>query len=45
MKKILLVLFTFFKKDKCLKRGITIKGKSMNAFMSQFINIFKENLI
>ena len=33
------------KKEKCLKRGVTIGGDHMDEYMPQFINFFKENLL
>ena len=37
--------FKILKKEKCLKRGVTIGGKHMEEYMPQFINFFKENLL
>ncbi len=37
--------FKILKKEKCLKRGVTIGGDHMDEYMPQFINFFKENLL
>ena len=34
-----------FKKEKCLKRGVTIGGMHGDEYLHQFINFFKENLL
>ena len=33
------------KGEKCIKKEVTIGGKNMDKYMSQFINFFKENLL
>jgi len=38
-------MFKIFKKEKCIKRGVTIGGKHIDEYMPQFINFFKENLL
>ena len=38
-------MFGIFKKEKCLGKGVTIGGKHVHEYMSQFINFFKENLL
>ena len=37
--------FKILKKEKCLKRGVTIGGDHMDEYMPQFVNFFKENLL
>ena len=34
-----------FKKEKCLKRGVTIGGMHGDEYLPQFIKFFKENLL
>ena len=38
-------MFKVFKGEKCIKKGVTIRGKNMDEYMPQFINFFKENLL
>ena len=38
-------MFKIFKKEKCIKRGVTIGGKHIDEYMPQFMNFFKENLL
>ena len=38
-------MFKVFKGEKCIKKGVTIRGKNMDEYMLQFINFFKENLL
>ena len=39
------LIFKMFKKEKCLKRGVTIGGVHGDEYLPQFINFFKENLL
>ena len=34
-----------FEKEKCISKGVTIGGDNADAYMPQFINFFKENLL
>ena len=43
-KKTMKAVFKMFKKEKCLKRGVTIGGMHGDEYLPQFINFFKENL-
>ena len=43
-KKTMKAVFKMFKKEKCLKRGVTIGGMHGEEYLPQFINFFKENL-
>ena len=38
-------MFTIFKKEKCIERGVTIGGKHIDEYMPQFMSFFKENLL
>ena len=42
---VLIAVFKMFKKEKCLKRGVTIGGMHGDEYLPQFINFFKENLL
>jgi len=44
-KKTMKKIFKMFKKEKCLKRGVTIGGKHGEEYLPQFTNFFKENLL
>ena len=44
-KKTMKAVFKMFKKEKCLKRGVTIGGMHGDEYLPQFINFFKENLL
>jgi dienelactone hydrolase len=44
-KKTMKLVFKMFKKEKCLKRGVTIGGMHGDEYLPQFINFFKENLL
>ena len=44
-KKTMKLIFKMFKKEKCLKRGVTIGGMHGDEYLPQFINFFKENLL
>ena len=33
------------KKEKCISKGVTIGGDNADAYMPQFINFFKDNLL
>jgi hypothetical protein len=37
--------FKIMKKEKCISKGVTIGGDNADAYMPQFINFFKENLL
>ena len=44
-KKTMKLVFKMFKKEKCLKRGVTIGGMHGDEYLPQFISFFKENLL
>ena len=44
-KKTMKAVFKMFKKEKCLKRGVTIGGMHGKEYLPQFINFFKDNLL
>ena len=37
--------FKVMKKEKCISKGVTIGGDNADAYMPQFINFFKQNLL
>ena len=44
-RKVWKTAFKVMKKEKCISKGVTIGGDNADAYMPQFINFFKENLL